>query len=142
MGPVYLLGAGFSRAVSSQMPMMNDLSAAIRVDLRGRKIPGTKTAISSNFEQWLSYLLEQPPWLSAAEQEDNRAAFYHISNSLNGILSQRQGESVDSLGTCPDWLRRLVLHWQKTLATVITFNYDNLVELALEKVCRPITAAH
>jgi hypothetical protein len=130
MASVYLLGAGFSRAVSSQMPMMNDLSAAIKYDLRGRNIPGAKTAISSNFEQWLSYLVEQPPWLSTAEQEDNRAAFYHISNSLHGILSQRQGEAVDSLGACPDWLRRLVVQWQKNLATVITFNYDNLVELA------------
>ena len=50
MAPVYLLGAGFSRAVSSQMPTMTDLSAAIKRDLRGRNIPRRKTAISLNFE--------------------------------------------------------------------------------------------
>jgi hypothetical protein len=122
MATVYLLGAGFSRAVSGEMPMMKDLSVAIKHNLRSLNIPGAKTAISSNFEQWLSYLLEQPPWLSTAEQEDNRAGFFHISDSLHGILSQRQGEAVDSLDACPDWLRRLVVHWQTNLATVITFN--------------------
>jgi hypothetical protein len=34
------------------------------------------------------------------------------------------------LGNCPDWLKRLVQKWQEDCATVITFNYDQFVELA------------
>jgi hypothetical protein len=34
------------------------------------------------------------------------------------------------IDSCPDWLRLLVQKWQQDAATVITFNYDQLVELA------------
>ena len=129
MAPVYLLGAGFSRAISDQMPIMDQLSEAVRDRLKDRNIPGVDTAVAANFEQWLSYLLERPPWLSTADQESNRAGFFAVSDAVHRILSERQGDAVEQ-AECPEWLRRLVDYWQKTDATVITFNYDNLVELA------------
>ena len=129
MVPVYLLGAGFSRAISECMPMMDGLSQAVRTQLKGRNIPGEDTPVAANFEQWLSYLIERPPWLSPTEQENNRAGFFAVSNAVHSILSERQAQAVEQEG-CPDWLRHLVVYWQKTSATVITFNYDNLVELA------------
>jgi hypothetical protein len=129
MAPVYLLGAGFSRSINEHMPMMNALSEAVRDELKDRNLPGANTAVAANFEQWLSYLIERPPWLSAADQEANRAAFFAVSDALSSILSGCQGRAVEQ-EECPNWLRRLVVFWQKTNATVITFNYDNLVELA------------
>ena len=68
MDRVYLLGAGFSRAISNLMPTMDELSAAIQHKLAGFDIPGANTPVAANFEQWLSYLIERPPWLSAADQ--------------------------------------------------------------------------
>jgi hypothetical protein len=128
---VYLLGAGFSRAVSDKMPMMAELSTAIKDELRDRDIPGADTPVSSNFEQWLSFLVERPPWLSTADQERNQAGFFAVSEALHRILSERQGQAVDAQHEkAPAWLQRLVRHWQHSSSTVITFNYDNLLELA------------
>jgi len=68
MDRVYLLGAGFSRAISNLMPTMDELSEAVKAELAGIDIPGANTPVASNFEQWLSYLIERPPWLSSADQ--------------------------------------------------------------------------
>lgn len=127
---VYLLGAGFSRAVSAEMPLTKELSKAVEAKLRGRDIPGAGTPIALDFERWLTYLIERPPWLNSAEQERNRAAFLEVSNAVHAILTQCQVDAVESQATVPTWLQQLVEHWQHNDATVITFNYDNLAELA------------
>jgi hypothetical protein len=130
MSPVYLLGAGFSRAISELMPTMAELSAAVKAELVGYDIPGRDTPVSGNFEQWLSYLIEDPPWLTAADQAQNRAGFMRVAEAVHAILSRLQAEVVESQDECPDWLRRLVIFWQQSSAKVITFNYDSLTELA------------
>lgn len=182
-GRVYVLGAGFSMAVSSdvpaeaKMPDMRKLSDAVvagfrtelplgyansidissfvsggyrdavelmiregKADVFGAAmrdfilvylLPGFATPLVNNFEQWLSFLIESPPWLPPAEQARNRAAFLHIADAIAKILSSRQLATVQSHdGNCPDWLSQLVDLWARHRSTVITFNYDQLVELA------------
>src|SRR6476620_11289885 len=126
MASVYLLRAGLSRAISDEMPMMNELSAAVKDKLSNRNIPGADKAVASNFERWLSYLIERPPWLSPAGQESNCAAFLYVSNAVHSVLTEYQARAVDSQTQCPGWLQQLIRHWQENDATVITFNYDNL----------------
>ncbi|CAN5627207.1 hypothetical protein BH09ACT8_BH09ACT8_65390 [soil metagenome] len=181
---VYLLGAGFSMAISdhgtvrdeNKMPSMQDLSDAVRSFLKPglqaermpatvienlkrlaqvaksdkkyhqviadvfeslpdiaawERLPGLGTPLVKNFEQWLSYLIEAPPWLSPAEQARNRAAFLEVSRTVYSILDSRQRSTLfDQEGNCPDWLARLVNQWDRDSANVITFNYDQFVELA------------
>jgi hypothetical protein len=131
MPPVYLLGAGFSRAISEHMPIMNELSVAIQSDLEAKRlspIPGQGTPLARNFEQWLSYLVDEPPWLNEGQKGRNRAAFSDIAESLHEVLTACQMHAVRQ--PPPDWLLQLVKYWQETEATVITFNYDLLVEMA------------
>jgi hypothetical protein len=64
------------------------------------------------------------------EQENNRAGFFAVSDAVHRILSEAQGRAVESQEQAPPWLQDLVRHWQEASATVITFNYDNLLELA------------
>lgn len=136
---VYVLGSGFSRAVSqavpdaSKMPTLKELSQAVLDDLdaKGRPpIPGRDTPVANDFEQWLSYLIESPPWLTASEQQRNRAAFLDVSQAVHDVLEERQMVTVRDSGAYPDWLAQLVNYWEENDATVITFNYDQLVELA------------
>jgi len=129
MTRVYLLGAGFSRAISNEMPTMDKLSAAVQHKLVGFDIPGANNPVASNFEQWLSYLIERPPWLSPADQERNRAAFFDVARAVHDVLSEHQNRAVVS-GDAPAWLHPLMVYWRATSATVITFNYDLFVELA------------
>ena len=86
---VYVLGAGFSLALSSAMPDMKGLSLAVREDLSTQdppKIPGHDTPVANDFEQWLSYLVEAPPWLSDADRARNQAAFFDISAAVARVL--------------------------------------------------------
>jgi hypothetical protein len=127
---VYLLGAGFSMAVSSdvpdeyKMPSMWQLSDAVVDLLRG-----------------IACIPRSPPvggapgiWHAAHEQfraRANRATFLDVSAAISNVLGSRQAMTVfHQKGKCPDWLARLVRRWHLDAANVITFNYDQFVELA------------
>jgi hypothetical protein len=107
------------------------------------QIPGAGTPLVKNFEQWLSYLIETPPWLSPADQTRNRAAFLEVSRAVHDVLEERQRTTLMyQKDKCPDWLIRLVRRWHEDRASVITFNYDQLVELAWLFICEPHAATH
>jgi hypothetical protein len=114
------------------MPTLAELSEAVRHDVQlkfGHDLPGADTPLANDFEQWLSYLVDTPPWLSQAEQTRNKAAFYEVSEVVATVVESRQ--QLAAMHTpCPDWLTSLVRYWQQEKAPVITFNYDQLVELA------------
>ena len=131
MSKVFILGAGFSRAISAHMPVMNDLSGHVRSELDARSerpIPGSDTPLAENFEQWLSYLVEAPPWLTAAERALNQWGFITLTDTIYEVLWTLQQRALEL--PCPDWLDALVRYWQANSCTVITFNYDLLVEIA------------
>jgi hypothetical protein len=129
---VYVLGAGFSRAISGEMPTMDHLSSEVKQAVRASrlpKIPGADTPLANNFEQWLSYLVETPPWLSESHQARNRAGFSDVARAVHSVLSDCQKRAVQN-GEPPEWLQPLMVYWEENAATVITFNYDLFVELA------------
>lgn len=108
-----------------------DIEAAVRQMAVASVFPGIDTPLVNNFEQWLSYLIESPPWLSPADQARNRAAFLDIAKGVGRVLEGCQQATVNMHNQkCPEWLSTLVRHWETNAATVITFNYDRLVELA------------
>lgn len=136
---VYLLGAGFSKAISNAMPVMTALSDAVAPRVKqftprdAAMVPGLGTPITKNFERWLSYLVEAPPWLPEPDQARNKAAFLDVSLTLYQVLSEFQDAALSEQG--PQWLANLVRLWQAESATVITFNYDLLIELAWLLYC-------
>jgi hypothetical protein len=67
---VFILGAGFSKAVSSRMPLMNDLSRMVEEDLPAAE---RKRQSLGNFESYLNYLALDHPWHSEAENLRNSA---------------------------------------------------------------------
>lgn len=132
MNRVFLLGSGFSRAISDDMLLTRGLTEAVQNRLEADGLPPmpkATTPIANDFEQWLSYLIESPPWLTEAEQARNRAAFLDVSKAVHDVLSECQDAALMN-SDCPPWLAQLVHYWQETSATVITFNYDCFVELA------------
>jgi hypothetical protein len=128
---VYVLGSGFSKALApDHMPVMAELSAAVQHDLErlGQPpIPGASTPLATDFERWLSYLIEAPPWVSAGWHARNEGAFADITASVHRVLSSAQQQA--STNPPPTWLEPLVGHWETSDAIVITFNYDQLVEM-------------
>lgn len=57
---VFVLGAGFSRAISSAMPLMSDLGfeVATRIDREN-----DLERFGGNLETWMDYLAERHPWV-------------------------------------------------------------------------------
>jgi hypothetical protein len=128
----FLIGAGFSRAISAAMPVLSDLSeeAFTRV-LRDR----LKAAIGDDFETQITYLAEDHPWLTAADVLRNRAEFLEASGLIARALLRRQ--SIVLSQPMPGWLEQLMKSWHERKSDVLTLNYDTLIEKAYLHVIPP-----
>jgi hypothetical protein len=116
MADVYVLGAGFSKAVYDQMPLLNELGHHLReiVPLPDEKEQAT--AFTDDVELWLTYLSQDHPWLQETGNLRNRAQFLDTPNGIRRIIgpvvhgAQREG--------FPNWLRDLICYWHRTRAAV------------------------
>jgi hypothetical protein len=135
---VLILGAGFSRAVSTAMPLTNELGeialdvAGLTNDPRG---PRRKFTPSFSFENWMSLLAEVQPHLSEAENLANAAIFAQLRDAINTVLVSV--ESNVFRGQAPAWLNELLTVLHHRQATVLTLNYDTLVEAAVASLDLP-----
>lgn len=130
LGPVvFILGAGFSRAVSEYMPLTDELGDAALESLRRylpRRLALDRFPVGMNFEQWLSQLAAKQPYLSDAENVENRAAFIRFSEAIAEIIGARVQRVLAN--PYPEWLLTFASTAHHTQATIITFNYDTILE--------------
>lgn len=130
---VMILGAGFSRAISDAMPLTDELGQeAVRragLDPDDPRLP-SRGFDGGNFETWLSRLAEDQPHLLAADNLERRALFSRVSHAIHAVLMERQSIALSC--DAPSWLYELlsVLHVRRT--TVITLNYDHLIECGVD----------
>lgn len=131
-----IVGAGFSRHISLAMPTMSELAAAIS------GAPGidasTLSAFGDDLEQWMSFLSVDQPWLTAAQNIENRATFLRVTELVQAQISAAENAAVAS--ACPEWLRRLSWTLADYKASIFTFNYDTLLERALGQLQRSVWA--
>lgn len=128
---VFLLGAGFARAILPAMPLLQDLAVRTRDAVGGGCgiPPEVQTMMEDDFAHALSYLEQAKPWLTGADNLRHRALFLDFSNAIARSLDETVAEAARQLATnVPDWLVRLVRHWHENRCTVITLNYDTLIE--------------
>jgi hypothetical protein len=115
------------------MPVLSELTVGVASTLRSWDIEiGEDLEAVADVEQWLSFLADPAPWLGSSEQGRNYALFADVSRAIYEVLTAM--EITASVQPAPPWLLTLVAYWQRTNATVITFNYDCLVELAFLEV--------
>ncbi len=86
------------------------------------------------FETWLSRLAEPQPDLRYEQNLRNQAAFAEISEAVRRVLVERQQATMAK--PPPRWLERLlrIAHFEQF--TLLTFNYDTLVEAAIDGYIR------
>lgn len=138
MSDVFILGAGFSRAIGPKMPLMRDLAEQV---FRRVHLPIAKaflSAFGSDIEIAMTYLAQEHPWLPEAENLRNRATFLDLAFAVRDVLSDAMQETVRE--RCPSWLIDLINYWTKNHCHVLTLNYDTLVESAA-RTCTSIYAA-
>jgi hypothetical protein len=135
-GRVFILGAGFSKAISQSMPVMWELGREVQKEVgKERPLPRQLESFGDDLEATLSYLADNQPWLDDSSNLRNRALFGDVSRAIAEILGAAQRHTVQQPE--PLWLRPLIDYWVQTSATVITFNYDVLIEAATSTLLGP-----
>jgi hypothetical protein len=128
---VLILGAGFSRNLSQHFPCTDQLGTAVAAaaGIDAALLPA-RGFEEGNFETWLSQLAEDQPYLSEAENFHNRARFMDVTRAIVTTLRARELKAFK--GDAPSWLYKLlsVAHYRRP--TVITLNYDTVIEVGLE----------
>jgi len=128
---VFILGAGFSRAVAARMPLTDELGNACLDlnDLQGAHgVPAEFTG--GRFETWLSSIAEPQPYLPEPSNLENQVLFVKFSDAIGKVLGGRMDEVL--IEPPPTWHVKFITAAHVRRATVITFNYDTLVECTVD----------
>ena len=91
MPDVFLLGAGFSKAVSDSMPVMAELSEALRKRV---ELPHYVTALGDNVEHWMTYLSQPQPWITQAANLQHKATFLTLTQEIGAVLNERTSQAL------------------------------------------------
>ena len=141
---VFILGAGFSRAISSRMPLIDELGMAVakrvrRSDSLSGLLDGYETgSIDSglvpfgNVETWFTSLAVDQPFLSESQKLQRRSLFVELADQIAEDIEHRQFQA--SQDPPPEWLGDLLRYWHRNESDVITLNYDTLIESATREV--------
>ena len=125
---VLVLGAGFSRSLSDRMPLTDELGN-LCLELHGlrqhHRVPEHGFR-GGTFETWLSRLADEQPYLAAEENLENQALFLRFSAAIADVLGERVHDAL-TLGW-PEWLPEFLRVSHQCRSTLITFNYDTLIE--------------
>lgn len=138
----FVLGSGFSYAYSDSMPMTDALGAKCLEDAGLQqddiRIP-QDIGEPRKFEAWLSFLGNDQPYLSTSDNLSNRALFVSVVEMIQRVFRGCEYDSLFFVGRVDGsnkWYDTFVTLANILRPTVITFNYDNLVErLALGNRC-------
>lgn len=122
----FVLGAGFSKAISAEMPLTDELGRRLAAE-----DPATFGSLGSrSFEAWLSQRAEPQPYLDAAENLQRQAVSWRASDSIARLLDVSVSRALaDPLKR---WVGELPTLWHLNENHVLTFNYDPLVECAFD----------
>ena len=131
---VFILGAGFSKAIHSGMPSLADLTDEVtkRLQASGHSLPQSLMDLGNNIELWITYLSQRQPWLTEYENDFNKSLAGRIRHQIGAIIGEKTARASQT--EAPPWLNRLIGSWHHEQATVITLNYDTLVERASKNV--------
>jgi hypothetical protein len=149
MSDVFLLGSGFSKAVSRQMPVTKELSRLILARYKSVKdLPSEiRDMIEEDVEKALTFLATSKPWLAETENLRHRVWYLEIAHVIRYLfLENSRDPSVWGTNRPPKWFDSLIAYWHSNRSTVITLNYDTLIErvasTTYEAKRRPIPTGH
>jgi len=124
----YILGAGFSRAMSDEMPLLKDLSEYIKKHPAFINNPEFKRLLwvsENNVEVWLTYLTQDLPWLSSNLHFSNKSMFLTMIAVIQDYFKTKQ-VIVRKAGGAGFGV--LINYWKEHHSSVISMNYDTMVE--------------
>lgn len=124
---VFILGAGFSRAISGAMPLTDELGNECLSRIPDRYRDHVPDRFEGGlFEAYLSTLAVDQPYFDTSRNLFNRSIFDSFTSAVAHVLAAAQYEALQRQP--PDWLAAFTILSHVTRATVVTFNYDTLLE--------------
>lgn len=131
MNVVVIIGAGFSKAFSAHMPLMSELAPVARKAV-SKTYPVDRLTIPSCYmddaELLMSYLHQEHPWKSPDIKLIEKACFLAATSTISGYITDAEEKAFES--DLPDWLTSFVRWLDDTQCSVITTNYDTVIERA------------
>ena len=107
MPDLFILGAGFSKAIYDSMPTMAELSSAILENGEKVGLPVAELArLDNNIERWMTYLSQSQPWLKTHENDRNKAFAGQLREQIKEIIDDRTTSAARS--GPPNWLSCLI----------------------------------
>ncbi len=128
---VFILGAGFSRAISESMPLMKELNHTVANRL-GQDYRRLSASFDGDFELTMTFLAQAHPWLKESERLRNKALFLEASEAIGKDIEAAMNQACSH--PCPEWLVRFAHYLHDHRCTVITLNYDTLLERAFQAI--------
>ena len=131
MSDVFILGAGFSRAISPMMPLTSDLSKEVvdRYKHAGSVPAEVGRMIEEDFEKALTFLSQQNPDLTEDENLRQKSLYRDLTTVIRGVIWEKSWTPVTWGSNTPLlWLEHLLSYWHEHRSVVLTLNYDTLVE--------------
>jgi hypothetical protein len=113
------------------MPLVDELgnSCLLQVGLGDDPRVPAGGFTGGSFETWLSRLADEQPYLRVQENLENQALFEQFSVAIADVLGDAVQQAL-AAGS-PQWLSELIRVAHQRRATLITFNYDPLIECAI-----------
>lgn len=129
--PVFILGAGFSKSLFNNMPLMNELTSLVQKNLNSEIVSQNLNLNRMNFEELISYLWSSYPWKINSDHYENRSLYYKIIKLIESEFSKIELDfynDIISQKKLPDDFYKLFNYWCDNRIKIITFNYDTLIE--------------
>jgi len=128
MSELFIIGAGFSKAISGNMPIMKNLAKFVQEQIG--QLPGSQEALrmykklASDPEYLLTYLFQELPSKASEDIHLDKSAFITLSRLIANYIAKREKEIL----ALPLWARQFIEYIHEKEFIVATFNYDTVLE--------------
>lgn len=126
MSKLFILGAGFSKAISLSMPTLWELSQKA---VKWYELPIQRPqylGLSEDVEQLLTYLYQEMPWKSPEEAHLDKAAFLIIAKQIASYIEECERQAFET--DPPSWGKDFAQYLHQNRSVVATLNYDTIME--------------
>lgn len=129
---LFILGAGFSKALYSGFPTLKELGIqiinTIEEDSLKKHLETIPSGITENLETLLSYLIVDMPWKSPSKRDLDMALFKAILPIISKtFLTIHKTPSYPNMYDFPE-IESLIDHIHQNDIPILSFNYDLCIE--------------
>lgn len=133
MPKLFIIGSGFSKAVSSRMPTVRDLGKEVMSIVQSAYADiGAYERLAEDPEALITYLATAMPWKRPEETLTDRAAFISVTRRIAEYIGECEEQAFRE--DLPEWATQFVEYLHREAATAVTLNYDTILERLSRKL--------